>query len=222
MSDDIENNQGESQEPAWWLSKDTPLQGDVPEWMPSQFKSVEALATSYKELQKRMGQAPDSYDLTKGGGWMDAEHQGFKELVDMGQKMRVPGEFMDKVLESVGGYMDGFSFKPENVISALGENAQERLSTLENWGNANFGEDVFAALTDNITTAEGVLALEKIRSAIMSNETVFPGNETTQQKASTVESIQNEMRENLSKYESDPSYRADIMNRLDLATQNKK
>lgn len=209
-------------EPKWWLSKETPMQGDIPEWMPSQFKSVEALATSYKELQKRFGTAPDSYDLTKGGGWANPEYQGFKELVDMGHKFRVPGEFMDKMLDSVGSYIDSHSFNPDAVISSLGEGANERLDILENWGNANFGEDTFAALTENITTAEGVLALEKIREAMMNNQTIIPtDNSNTSSKPATVATLQNEMKENLSRYESDPSYRADLMRRFDIASQNK-
>lgn len=210
------------QEPKWWLSKDSPMQGDIPEWMPSQFKSVEALATSYKELQKRFGQAPDSYDLTKGGGWVNPEYEGFKEMIDLGQKYRVPGEFMDKMLESVGGYIDSHSFKPETVIGALGDGANERLEILENWGSSNFGEETFAALTENITTADGILALEKIREAMMNNQTVIPTDSGVPSKASTIASLQEEMRENLSKYEKDPSYRSDLMRRFDIAAQNKK
>lgn len=209
-------------EPKWWLSKESPMQGDIPEWMPSQFKSVEALATSYKELQKRFGTSPDSYDMTKGGGWVDPEFQDFKDLVDMGHKYRVPGEFMDKMLDSVGNYIDSKRFNPDTVISSLGDGANERLEILENWGNANFGEDVFASLTENITTAEGVLALEKIREVMMNNQTVIPtDNNNTQSKPATISSLQNEMRDNLSKYESDPTYRADLMRRFDIASQAK-
>lgn len=209
-------------EPKWWLSKESPMPGDAPEWMPSQFKSVEALATSYKELQKRLGQAPDTYDLTKGGDWLNPEFEGFKELVEMGQKYRVPGDFMDKMVSSVGSYIDTFSFKPEDVMAKIGEKAEERIELLTNWGNANFGEDTFAALTENITTAEGVLALEKIRKAIMSNETVIPTDSNTPVRATTVSSLQTEMKENLSRYESDPTYRADLMRRFDIASQNNK
>lgn len=208
-------------EPKWWLSKDSPMQGDAPEWMPSQFKSVEALAASYKELQKRFGQAPDTYDLTRGGGWVNPEHEGFKELVEMGQKFRVPGEFMDKMLDSVGSYLDTFAFKPEEVLSKIGPDAESRLDLLTNWGNSNFGEDVFASLTENITTAEGILALEKIRGVMMNNETIIPTDNGTAPKANTVSSLQTEMRENIKKYENDPAYRADLMRRFDLASQSK-
>lgn len=224
MSDEGETTgspEGILEEPKWWLSKDSPMQGDVPEWMPSQFKSVEALATSYKELQKRFGQAPDHYDLTKGGGWVNPEYEGFKEMIELGQKYRVPGEFMDKMLESVGGYIDSHSFKPESVIEKLGEGADERLNLLENWGNSNFGEETFAALTENITTAEGVLALEKIREAMMNNQTVIPTDNGASSKPATIASLQNEMKENLSRYEKDPSYRADLMRRFDIASQAK-
>ena len=221
----LENSSSEdgiAEEPKWWLSKESPMPGDAPEWMPSQFKSVEALATSYKELQKRLGQAPDSYDLTKGGSWINPEFEGFKELVEMGQKYRVPGDFMDKMVTSVGSYIDTFSFKPDEVLAKIGEKAEERLELLTNWGNANFGEDTFAALTENITTAEGVLALEKIRKAIMSNETVIPTDSGTPVRATTVSSLQTEMKENIGRYESDPAYRADLMRRFDIASQNNK
>ena len=216
-----EHNQGIQEEPKWWLSKDSPMQGDIPEWMPSQFKSVEALATSYKELQKRFGQAPDAYDLTKGGGWANPEYQGFKEMIELGHKYRVPGEFMDKMLESVGGYIDSHSFNPNSVIEKLGEGANERLDVLENWGNANFGEEVFASLTENITTAEGVLALEKIREAMMSNQTIIPTDNGYSSKPATISSLQNEMKENLSRYEKDAAYREDLMRRFDIASQSK-
>lgn len=228
MTDDVITSQNDgignnvTEEPKWWLSKEVPMQGAAPEWMPSQFKSVEALATSYKELQKRFGTAPDSYDLTKGGGWANPEYQGFKELVDMGHKFRVPAEFMDKMLDSVGSYIDSHAFNPESVVTALGEGASERLDILENWGNANFGEDVFAALTENINTTEGVLALEKIREMMMNNQTVIPtDNSNTNSKPATVSSLQVEMKENLSRYESDAAYRADLMRRFDVASQNK-
>lgn len=214
--------QAQSQEPAWWLDDNTPGQGERPDWLPSQFKKASDVAKSYQELQKRFGEAPPEYSWEAGKGWVEPDYEPFQELAQFAKSKRVPQEVMDKMLTTVGKYLDEFGIDYEAEKAALGEKADERLDILNNWAKSNLSEQSFHALTSNLRTADAVLALEELRTKMLGQNTMIPGNENAQtETAMTLEDLQTELTTNIQKYKSDPRYRREITEKIERLQNNR-
>lgn len=208
-----------SSEPSWWWDKSTPGSGDRPDWLPSQFKSAEDAARSYQELSKKVGTAPDAYDWSAGEGWIEPEYEPMQELAAFAKSKHVPQDVFDKMLGTVGKYLDEFKIDYNEEKAALGENVEERLKTINNWAKSNFTEDTFHALTASMQTADAVKAIEEIRSKMIENMTTIPtGNEDTGAAVDSLEDIQSEMASNFEKYQSDAKYRKEITAKIEKAS----
>ena len=206
--------------PAWFIDDGVPGVGDRPSWLHEKFKTTADLAKSYHELEKRVGTVPDDYDFSK-SKYLDPDYVPFHELKQVAKDKRVPQEVIDKMLESVDKYMDEFTYDDDEEIKKLGDNAQERLVTLNNWAKANLSNDSYEALTSNLRNAESVKALEELRNKFMSTSTHVPnGNDGAVHNAASLEDIKLELSNNLAKYKTDAAYRKDITSRLEVAAKN--
>jgi hypothetical protein len=217
-----ETNTQATQEPAWWLDDKTPGIGERPDWLPSQFKKASDVAKSYLELQKRFGEAPSEYSWEAGKGWVEPDYEPFQDLAQYAKSKRVPQDVMDKMLSTVGKYLDEFGIDYEAEKASLGEKADERLDILNNWAKSNLSESSFHALTSNLRTADAVIALEELRSKMLGQSTMIPGNENVQTDgAMTLEDLQTELTTNIQKYKTDPRYRKEISEKIERL-QNKR
>jgi hypothetical protein len=197
-------------EPTWWWDKDTPGDGERPEWLPGKYKSVEDTAKAFKELEKRLGSAPDKYDWSKGSGWIDEAYEPLQEMAEFAKSNHVPQAVFDKMLESVGTYLDEFNTDYEAEKAALGENAESRLKTVDNWAKANFSEDAYGSIIGNLRTAGDVKAIEEIRAKMIDNNTKIPTGNEVAEAPLDMEAVQTELNANIKKYETDKAYRAEI------------
>lgn len=205
--------------PKWFIDEGVPGVGDRPEWLGEKFKSAADLAKSYNELEKRVGTAPETYDLSK-SRYIDPEFASFKDLQDYAKSKRVPQDVMDKMIESVDKYLDEFSTDQAEEYKKLGENSTERLKTLDNWTKANFSKESYEALSSSVRTADGIKALEEVRAKLMSSNSMVPnGNEGSETNGITVADIQKEMSLNLDKYKADPIYRAQLQAKIAIAAK---
>lgn len=216
------SNPGEpdqSPEPSWWWDANTPGEGERPDWLPDKYRSAEDTARAFKELEKRLGTAPEQYDWSKGESWVDLDYQPFHDLAAFAKSKHITQDVMDKMLETVGMYLDEFNVDYNEEKKALGDNAEERLRVLNNWAKSNFSEQAYNALTANMRTAESVKAIEEIRERMMQNNTTIPtGNETTP-TAPSISEVQIELNQNLQKYKEDPKYRQEIQRKFALASE---
>lgn len=204
--------------PSWWIDEGVPGSGNKPEWLDNKFKSAADLARSYKELEQRVGTVPDSYDFTK-SKYLDPEYGPFKDFQDFAKQKRVSQDVVDKMLESVDKYFGEFTTDYNEERKKLGDNAKERLDTLNNWAQANLSENAYVALTSHMTSADAVLAIEEIRNKMMSNTTTVPnGNETTSSGLS-LDEVQSELTNNLDKYKTDAKYRREMTAKLEQAAK---
>ncbi len=212
-----ENNE---QKPTWFIDEGVPGVGERPSWLNEKFKSTADLAKSHHELEKKLGTVPEDYDFTK-SKYLDPDYVPFQELKNLAKDKRVPQEVMDKMLESVDKYMDEFSTDVNEEIQKLGDNAEERLTTLDNWAKANFSKGSYEALAGNIRNADGIKALEELRGKMMSTNPHVPnGNTGTTPSSQSLEEIKSELSANLDKYQTDPAYRKDFQARLEVAAKN--
>lgn len=212
----------QTQEPAWWLDDNTPGVGERPDWLPTQFKKASDVAKSYAELQKRFGEAPSEYSWEAGKGWVEPDYEPFQELAQYAKSKRVPQDVMDKMLSSVGKYLDEFGVDYEAEKAALGDDADARLDVLNNWAKSNLSENAFFALTSNLRTADSVMALEELRSKMLGQNTMIPGNQQSQSDGVlTLDDLQAELTNNIQKYKSDPRYRREITEKIERLQNNK-
>jgi len=213
---------GTGDEPTWWWDKSTPGTGDRPDWLPSQFKSAEDASRSYSELSKKIGTAPDTYDWSAGKSWVEPEYEPLQELATFAKSKHVPQDVFDKMLDTVGKYLDEFKVDYTEEKSLLGENAEERLKTINNWAKSNFTEDTFHALTANMQTADAVKAIEEIRNKMIENNTMIPtGNESAEDNFETLDDVETEMMTNIEKYKIDAKYRRTITAKIEKAMARK-
>tara|TARA_R110000850_G_scaffold212078_1_gene337820 strand:+ start:3701 stop:4393 length:693 start_codon:yes stop_codon:yes gene_type:complete len=221
-TEEVVNDNPESQEsaePSWWWDKSNPGVGDRPDWLPEKYKSAEDTAKAFKELEKRLGSAPDKYDWSKGKGWVDEEYEPFQKMAEFAKSNHVPQVVMDNMLESVGTYLDEFNTDYTAEKEALGENAENRLNTIDNWAKANFSEETHKALISNLRTAGDVKAIEEMRSKMVDGMTTIPTGNETAPTAMTVKEIQAEMLQNYDKYKIDEGYRAEIKGKIARALE---
>jgi len=129
---------------------------------------------------------------------------------------------MDKMLSTVGKYLDEFGVDYEAEKASLGEKADERLDILNNWAKSNLSESSFHALTSNLRTADAVLALEELRSKMLGQNTMIPGNEQAQgDGVHSLDDLQAELTQNIQKYKSDPRYRREITEKIERLQNNR-
>lgn len=209
--------------PSWYYADELPGKGDRPDWLSSKYKTLEDQAKAYKELEKKFGEVPEDYDLSK-SKFIDPDYAPFEDLKKFAKEKRIPQEFIDKTLETFDKYMDEFTIDFTEETKKLGENANERLTVLDNWTKANLSKDSYEALNSSLKTAEAFKALEEIRGKMMSNATQIPnGNDGgSAATAATLTEIQNELMNpaNLAKYKTDPVYRKDYAARLENASKS--
>ena len=210
-----------SSEPKWWIDEGNPGTGERPDWMPEKFKSAADIAKSYKELESRVGAAPDKYDTSKGDSWIEPDYEPFQEMLSLAKAKHVPQEVMDKMLDSVGKYLDEFKVDPTEERAKLGDKAEERLQVLDNWAKSNFSAETYDALTNNLRTADAIKAIEEVRSKMNANITTIPNNNQDMTASiPTLQEIQSEMNKNLAKYKTDPAYRKELQAKIELASKN--
>ena len=205
--------------PQWFIDDGLPGAGERPSWLPDKFKTVADMARSNAELEKRLGTVPDSYDFKK-SKFLDPDYVPFQELLATAKEKRVPQEFIDKMFESVDKYVDEFSTDMDEELKKLGDNAQERVQTLDNWAKANLSKDSYEALTSRLNNADSIKALEELRGKMMSGTPLVPGNNGSVAGSASLEDLKMELSTNLQKYKTDDAYRKDIQRRLEVAAKN--
>jgi len=207
-------------QPTWFIDEGIPGVGERPQWLNEKFKTVSDLAKSYHELEKKISIVPDDYDLTK-SKFLDGDYEPMQDFLKLAKDKRVPKEVIDKMVDSFDKYLDEFSVDYSEEVKKLGDNAKERLTTLDNWAKANMSEASYQALTNNLKSADSIKALEELRGKMMSNTTVVPnGNDAAASNVATLADLQTEISNNLAKFKSDPHYRKDVQTRLELASKN--
>lgn len=210
----------ENVDPKWFIDDGVPGVGDRPAWLPEKYKSVADLAKSNAELEKKLGTAPDEYDFTQ-AKFIDPDYAPFQDFQRLAKDKRVPKEVMDKLNDTLNKYVDEFSTNPDEEMKKLGDNAQERVTTLDNWLKANYSKEAYEVLTANLRSAESIKALEEMRGKAMSNTPQIPnGNDGSIHNSASLEDIKMELSNNLEKYKTDIAYRKDISARLEVAAKN--
>ncbi len=220
VSDNEPITENQNPEPRWFIDEGVGGQGDRPAWFPEKFKTVKDAMNSLTELEKKLGTAPvNDYDFGEHAESFDKDHEAFKELTAFAKEKRVPQEVFTKMLDSVSKYAQSLIPSIEAEKAKLGQDADKRVEVLTNWVRANLSEKAADALTSNLVTADTILAMEEMRSKVMSNNVVPNGSVQNSAPTDTVASLQKEYQDNIGKIQTDSAYRADWQRRANLAAK---
>jgi len=207
-------------QPNWWIDEGIPGTGERPEWLADKFKSVADMSKSYNELERKVGSAPNEYDVSKGESWIEPDYAPIQDMLEYAKSKHVPQDVMDKMFESVGKYLDEFSIDYSQERAKLGDKADERVQLIDNWAKANFSAETYEALSNNLRTADAIKAIEEVRNKMISNNTTIPNsNSDLNASAPSLQDIQSEMTKNLDKYKTDPGYRREMMAKMEMASK---
>lgn len=210
----------EQNTPLWWIDEGRAGDGERPNWLPEKFRTAADLGKSYVELEKKVGTVVDDYDFSR-SKFLDPDYEPFQELRQAAKERRVPAEFLDKLVDSLDKYMDEFSTNYDEELKKLGDNAKDRIVTLDNWAKANLSKDSYEAITGNLKTADSIKALEELRGKMMSSNPMVPaGNESASNNTASLDDVRLELANNLEKYKTDTAYRKDLQRRLEVAAKN--
>lgn len=210
----------ENSQPGWYIDEGIPGVGERPAWLSEKFKTVADLGKSYSELERKFSTAPEEYDLSR-SKFLDPDYGPIQDMLALAKDKRVPKDVIDKMVDSFDKYMDEFSVDYAEEAKKLGDNAQERLKTLNNWAQANLSKESYEALSSNIKSVDAIKALEELRGKMMSSSQMVPGgNDNATTNVESLADIQAEIVNSLDKYKKDPKYRDELQARLAIASKN--
>ncbi len=189
---------------------------DRPEWLAEKFKSPEEMAKAYSALEKKLGgytEAPDDYsfeadtDYPLDGSMLDW-FKGVAKAANMDQESFET--HMEGWIEAERGAM---SASREVELKALGNNAEDRLKTLSDWGRNHLSLDQWEDYKGIASTAAGVELLESLvassREAPMVNsENIASTQTTTPDELREMRAKKNEYGQLLASV--DPEYRKQV------------
>ena len=169
-------NEGE-----YFLSEGIKGAGDMPKWYnPSKYKSVSEQAKAYTELEKKFGGftgAPkDGYSGPEG---IESDDVLLSELTEFANNTNMSQDaFNDawQLLSTQGEVAE--EYNQEQELSKLGDNAQQRIKTVEGFMKNNMSADDFESARSLVTSAESVQLIEMLVKATAPTKLPIEGGES--------------------------------------------
>ena len=147
----------------YFLSDGIKGTGEAPEWLNTEkYKSVAEQAKGYAELSKRFGGfkgAPkDGYAIPEGVETDDALYQ---ELEAFATKTNMNGDAFQEAWELLSTQGEvAEEYNQEVELSKLGDNAQERIKTVESFMKNNLDSDTYEQARGLVTNADTIELVE--------------------------------------------------------------
>ena len=208
-------------EPQWYLDDNTPGTGLRPDWLPSKYKKVADVAKAYTELERRLGGftgAPEAYDFSSLE--LDENQLVVKELSRVGKELNMSQEGLQKVLGTIASaYETESQMHLDEQVKKLGRDGERMLTEYKNWTKDYLALEEAERVHEWISSAEDLQTFTKLMA-----HTHMPNVPTTHamnmaNNFETVSELRKEMAQNVSRFDSDPAYRADWQKRMANAVQ---
>jgi len=168
---------------------ETTPDAERPEWLPEKFNSPEDLAQSYNALSTKLGEKEDDVRARlmeelqqqasegvpeKAGEYELPEYIDEDEAVDnellqqWAEHCHENGYTHDEFQKGIEMYMNGMGPQPDLEAEAerLGENSNARIEAANLFANNFFPEEAMPAIERMCESAEGIIALEAIMTAM--------------------------------------------------------
>jgi len=157
--------------------------GETPEWYKSdKYQSVAEQAKAYTELEKKFGGfkgAPkDGYTAPEG---IEPDDALLAELTEFAKDTNMSDEAFGRAWELLSAQEQAVEeVSQEMEMQKLGENATQRLKTVEGFLKNNLDADTYSAAQELVTTADSVALIEMIVKATMPSKLPIEGGEHPQ------------------------------------------
>jgi len=157
--------------PAWYVSEGIAGEGDKPDYfLNDKYKSVADQAAAYPELAKKIGAftgSPDEYEVSMPEGVEGefiADDPLMGEFQQWAKDKNVSQDaFTDLVHMFVRNEQGAYQKEEQDIqgeLSALGDNAQNRINNMNDFAKANLSEENYDGLLAATTSASAVKAVE--------------------------------------------------------------
>lgn len=215
--------------PKWYLAEKIGGEGDPPDWYKGEkYKSVAEQAKAYVELEKRFGAFTGSpadgvykVNIPQGfAGEFDVQHPLFQELNTWAKGSNLSQKGYDEVIGLLARYEASQSPDMAAIKASLGDNADSRISTLNQFAKSNLKDDEYQAFREAQTGANAASvfkAFEALMGKVRAPAMPAPGADVPGAVPSGLAEIdamqakRNEKGERL--YDVDPKYRRDVEQR---------
>lgn len=163
---------------------------DRPEWLPEKFGSAEDLANAYSSLESKLGQKEEDY---RAAFMQEIEKEAYANRPETAGDYQLPegidetlatdnellqwwsnhafenGYNQEEFAEGINMYINAVNADAPDYdaeLQKLGDNASARTEAVSLFANQFFPEEQLGAIERMCETAEGVMALETIMSAM--------------------------------------------------------
>ncbi len=135
------------------------------------YKNVYELEKGYINQSKLLGTftgAPGEYkydSLNSGEFEFDVNNASLKQFESLGKELNLSQAGFEKILNTFKEYTNSIAPNVEQELAKLGENAQERVNSIDNWVSTNLsdqGKELYSKLTTNLG-ADVLLLVDEIR-----------------------------------------------------------
>jgi hypothetical protein len=157
--------------------------GETPEWYKSdKYQSVAEQAKAYTELEKKFGGfkgAPkDGYTAPEG---IESDDALLAELTEFAKDTNMSDEAFSRAWDLLSAQEQAVEeVSQEMEMQKLGDNATQRLKTVEGFLKNNLDADTYSAAQELVTTADSVALIEMIVKATMPAKLPIEGGEHPQ------------------------------------------
>jgi hypothetical protein len=157
--------------------------GETPEWYKSdKYQSVAEQAKAYTELEKKFGGfkgAPkDGYTVPEG---IESDDALLSELTEFAKDTNMSDEAFGRAWELLSAQEQAVEeVSQEMEMQKLGDNATQRLKTVEGFLKNNLDAETYSAAQELVTTADSVALIEMIVKATMPAKLPIEGGEHPQ------------------------------------------
>lgn len=213
-------------DPKWYLAENAPGQGDAPEWFKAdKYKTMLDQAKAYTDLEGRFGAftgAPKDgeYKINPPEGVtieFQEDHPLFTEFNKWAAEKQFSQEGYDGLIDILARYE--LSMLPDmgQIKQQLGDNADSRIATMNQWAQANLSAEEFKAYKEAQTQANAAsvfTAFEAMMKKTRQIATPKPGDDVPGAVPGGLAEI-NKMQEardenGKRRYVEDPAYRAEV------------
>ena len=200
---------------------------ETPEWLDGKYmeggktlqEAIEAQAKGAPGLRKMLGGfsgAPEEYEFSipEGiEGEVDTELAQYQEFVEFAKESNMSNDTANRLFSMFVGYQNDMrnqvSIDVNEQKSALGDNADERLSNVAKWAGANLDDKDNNILLSMTSTADQVELIERLISKTRGTKVVSP--QATEQAPVGFSRADFQAAVNSEKYSTDRAYREGII-----------
>lgn len=153
----------------YFLSDNVKGVGEMPEWYKAdKYKSVAEQARAYTELEKKFGGftgAPkDGYELYEG---VEEGDELWAELVQFGTDNNMNQNALHQAWELLTAQEQALEqVSMEDEIAKLGQNAAERITTVEQYMKNNLDPEVYENVRYAVNSAESIILIEELMKSL--------------------------------------------------------